>query len=92
MTSTPPPTKVTHRKELSALYLTKRVDITAEITKEISVEETTSVLVHLDLSNHNLGLSLNLLTLIIQQAAEAAGMRTYKIYHDHKGLVLVGKS
>lgn len=95
--SPPPPKTVTHRSEQSMQYC--RVDREVEITMQVNAtvrrtvgdDDVTKIMVIIDLKPFKQGYSLDLLNTIIEEAARAAGLGTYQIFHDPKGLALVGR-
>ena len=74
------------------LQNTKKVllNIPAVITT-VTEDDVTGVLVSLDIRQFSSGYSMELLQTLIQEAALAANLQSYKIHHDAKGLVLVGR-
>lgn len=77
------------KSTLTYFAYTKRVDIPAYVTVTKDHDHT-KIMVQVNWKEHNLGFSLNLLSEVIQSAAESNGLTHYKIFHDPKGFVLVG--
>lgn len=75
-------------------YCQSKRDVTVPVSIEEYFDEegsVTKILIMIPLHQYNMGFSLELLTELIKGAAETHKLTTYQIFHDPKGLVLVGR-
>lgn len=93
ISSPPPPQFFNRNKSSDTSYCSVRrehyqLDITVE--RDFDSEDT-KIMVEINLQRPNMGMSPFLLQEVINAAAEAAGLRDYKIFHSPTGLVLTGR-